>query len=197
MLDSLNQAYQMERHDELYFTIWYGVYHAPTRRLRYASAGHPPPILVSGPRDAAGEVQPLPANGPCIGMSPTARYQEERCVLPSPARLFVFSDGTYEVGRPDGSMLEFSALAEALSQPVAAGRRSWTGCWTARATRMARVCSRTTSRSSGWRSEPAAARRFAADASPRFAAPTTARRDCASPLRAAGGAAPRRIADAA
>ena len=38
-----------------------------------------------------------------------------------PARLYVFSDGTYEVGRPDGSMLEFSALAEALAQPVAAG----------------------------------------------------------------------------
>jgi serine phosphatase RsbU (regulator of sigma subunit) len=112
---------QMERHGELFSTVWYGVYQRATGELRYASAGHPPALLVSGPCEAAGEARPLPASGPCIGMTPAARYQEERCVLPSPARLYVFSDGTYEVGRPDGSMLEFSALAEALAQPVAAG----------------------------------------------------------------------------
>ena len=121
VLTALNQAYQMERHGELFSTVWYGVYHRATGELRYASAGHPPALLVSGPCEAAGEGRPLPANGPCIGISPAARYQEERCRLPSPARLYVFSDGTYEVGRPDGSMLEFSALAEALSRPVAGG----------------------------------------------------------------------------
>jgi len=122
VLTALNQAYQMERHGELFSTVWYGVYHRATGELRYASAGHPPALLVSGPCDAVGVARPLPANGPCIGISPAARYQEERCVLPSsPVRLYVFSDGTYEVGRPDGSTLEFSALAEVLAQPVAQG----------------------------------------------------------------------------
>ena len=53
VLGSLNQAFQMERQNNLYFTIWYGVYHRPTGRLRYASAGHPSPILVSGCRRTA------------------------------------------------------------------------------------------------------------------------------------------------
>jgi sigma-B regulation protein RsbU (phosphoserine phosphatase) len=30
---SLNQTFQMEDHDNLYFTIWYGVYHPSTGRL--------------------------------------------------------------------------------------------------------------------------------------------------------------------
>ena len=63
VLGSLNQAYQMEHHNEMYFTIWYGVYHRPTGRLRYATAGHPPPILVNGPSGERGEAQPLPAQG--------------------------------------------------------------------------------------------------------------------------------------
>ena len=54
VLGSLNQTFQMEHQNNLYFTIWYGVYHPPTGRLRYASAGHPPPILVSGPREERG-----------------------------------------------------------------------------------------------------------------------------------------------
>ena len=64
VLGSLNQAYQMDDHNGMYFTIWYGVYHRPSGRLRYASAGHPPPILVSGPRGERGEVTALSAQGP-------------------------------------------------------------------------------------------------------------------------------------
>jgi phosphoserine phosphatase RsbU/P len=122
VLAALNQAYQMERHGELFSTVWYGVYHRPSGQLRYASAGHPPALVVSGPETAAGEARPLPASGPCIGLSPAARYQEQQCVLPSPARLYVFSDGTYEITRPDGSMMDFSALAGILAQPKREGR---------------------------------------------------------------------------
>ena len=41
VLTALNLAYQMESHGELFCTVWYGVYHRATGRLRYASAGHP------------------------------------------------------------------------------------------------------------------------------------------------------------
>lgn len=118
VLTALNLAYQMESHGELFCTVWYGVYHRASGRLRYASAGHPPAILVSGPCEAVGDGRQLQASGPCIGISPAARYQEGQCILQSPARLFVFSDGTYEIRRPDGSMLEFSAFTEILTRPV-------------------------------------------------------------------------------
>jgi serine phosphatase RsbU (regulator of sigma subunit) len=122
VLAALNQAYQMERHGELFCTVWYGVYQRGTGSLRYASAGHPPAMLVSGPREAAGDCVPLKASGPSIGISPAARYGDEHCNLQSPARLFVFSDGTYEITRPDGSMLAFSDFAEVLARPVPEGQ---------------------------------------------------------------------------
>ena len=122
VLTALNLAYQMESHGELFCTVWYGVYHRASGRLRYASAGHPPAILVSGPCEAVGDGRQLQASGPCVGISPAARYQDEQCILQSPARLFVFSDGTYEISRPDGSMLEFSAFIEILARPVRDGQ---------------------------------------------------------------------------
>ena len=121
VLGSLNQAFQMDNHGDLYFTIWYGVYHPGSGRLRYASAGHPPAILVNASNTERGEANSLRAQGPPVGLLPTARYRSEECRLVSPARLFVFSDGVYEMSRPDGGMLEAAAFNDMLAQPAPAG----------------------------------------------------------------------------
>jgi serine phosphatase RsbU (regulator of sigma subunit) len=122
VLGSLNQAYQMKDHGQLYFTIWYGVYHHPTGRLRYASAGHPSAILLSGGTAERADAKPLVAQGPPVGTSKIARYRSQECTLAAPARLFLFSDGVYEVSRPDGSMWGWAAFEEVLARPLPQGR---------------------------------------------------------------------------
>jgi serine phosphatase RsbU (regulator of sigma subunit) len=121
VLTALNRAYQMENHNDLYFSIWYGVYRPSEGRLNYASAGHHPAILVSGEPAHRGRLETLAARGPSLGIAPTASYACQECLLPSPSRLFLFSDGTFEVGKPDGAMLEFDAFLNVLAAPVAAG----------------------------------------------------------------------------
>jgi serine phosphatase RsbU (regulator of sigma subunit) len=121
VLGSLNQAFQMENQNGLYFTIWYGVYHRPTGTLRYASAGHPPPILVSGAREQRGKAELLPAAGCPVGILPDFLYESHECTLGSPARLFLFSDGAYEITRPDGNMLELEDFEEVLTRGVPEG----------------------------------------------------------------------------
>jgi len=121
VLSSLNQAFQMENQNGLYFTIWYGVYHRPTGTLRYASAGHPPPILVSGAREQRGEAKSLSAVGCPVGIVPDAEYERHECSLAGPARLFLFSDGAYEIMRPDGTLLEFEDFEEVLTRAVPEG----------------------------------------------------------------------------
>jgi phosphoserine phosphatase RsbU/P len=121
VLSSLNQAFQMENQNGLYFTIWYGVYHRPTGTLRYASAGHPPPILVSGAREQRGEAKSLSAVGCPVGIVPDAEYEGQECSLAGPARLFLFSDGAYEIMRPDGTLLEFADFEEVLTRAVPEG----------------------------------------------------------------------------
>ena len=121
VLSSLNQAFQMENQNGLYFTMWYGVYHRPTATLRYASAGHPPPILVSGAREQRGKAELLPGAGCPVGILPDFLYESEECTLAGPARLFLFSDGAYEIMRPDGNMLEFEDFEEVLTRAVPEG----------------------------------------------------------------------------
>src|ERR1700689_202739 len=121
VLSSLNQAFQMENQNGLYFTMWYGVYHRPTGTLRYASAGHPPPILVSGAREQRGEAKSLSAVGCPVGIVPDAEYERHECSLAGPARLFLFSDGAYEIMRPDGTLLEFADFEEVLTRAVPEG----------------------------------------------------------------------------
>ena len=133
VLGSLNQAYQMEHHDDMYFTIWYGVYHPPTGRLRYASAGHPPPILVTGPSREARRREAAAGAGTCrSGMLPTPAIAARSARSLAPARLFLFSDGVYEIHRPDDSMLPFAAFEEVLTRPVPDGGRNWTSSFVSR-----------------------------------------------------------------
>ena len=121
VLGSLNQAFQMENQNGLYFTMWYGVYHRPTGTLRYASAGHPPPILVSGAGEQPGKAESLPSVGCPVGILPDFPYESKECTLAGPARLFLFSDGAYEIMRPDGTMLEFEDFEEVLTRAVPEG----------------------------------------------------------------------------
>jgi serine phosphatase RsbU (regulator of sigma subunit) len=122
VLSALNQAYQMEDHNDMYFTIWYGVYEPASGRLRYASAGHPAPILVTGPAERRGEALALTSKGPVLGIMPTARFQGEDRIVTPPARLFLFSDGAYEVSRQDGTMLDFAEFQATLAGGEVDGR---------------------------------------------------------------------------
>ncbi len=98
VLKGLNETFQMSDQNEKYFTIWYGVYNRSTRELSYASAGHPPALLVSPATiHQSATLLPLRTPGMPIGMMPDALYQWERCLVAPGGRLYIFSDGIYEI----------------------------------------------------------------------------------------------------
>ena len=103
VLESLNNMFQMTDQNEKYFTIWYGVYNRVNRQLMYASAGHPPAVLLSQPSTAApdlvetSETIRLRTPGMPIGMMPDTTYTWKRCSVPDNSYLYIFSDGVYEV----------------------------------------------------------------------------------------------------
>jgi sigma-B regulation protein RsbU (phosphoserine phosphatase) len=108
VLRALNRAFPMEKHNDLYFTAWYGVFNKASRELQYAGGGHPPALILN-----AGQTANVPVSGPLLGMDPDAVYEDSVLKASSTAELFVFSDGCYEVQRPDGNMWsheEFEAL---------------------------------------------------------------------------------------
>ncbi len=105
VLTGLNEAFQMNGQNDKYFTIWYGVYNRITRQLAYASAGHPPALLVSpstASTPGSATIKRLRTPGMPIGMMPDTVYQWQRCSVAPRSRLYIFSDGVYEI-QPAGS----------------------------------------------------------------------------------------------
>lgn len=97
VLDALNVAFPMEEFAGMYFTIWYGVYDVPDRTLTYGSAGHPPALLVG-----AGEAKELRTPAPGIGMFADASFSADTVAVPRGSRLYLFSDGAFEIRTPGG-----------------------------------------------------------------------------------------------
>lgn len=119
VLAALNNAFQMERHNNLYFTIWYGVFDRRSRELRFASGGHPPAFLIS----KEGTLAKLMTNNLFIGGLPESVYHGSSVTVPSGANLYVFSDGVYEVDPPEGDMWTLDELGEyLLRHPLETGK---------------------------------------------------------------------------
>jgi serine phosphatase RsbU (regulator of sigma subunit) len=94
-------------------TVVCGRYHADTRVLRWARAGHLPPVLV---RDGAAEMLPLPG-GVLLGLDPDAAFEEAELQLRCGDTLLLFTDGLIE--RRADSISE--ALRELTAAAVPAG----------------------------------------------------------------------------
>jgi serine phosphatase RsbU (regulator of sigma subunit) len=118
VLAALNRAYPMDEHGEMFFTMWYGVYEIRDRRIRYASAGHPPAYLFP---DAGDEARPLRTKAMPIGILPTTKYYEEVAEVPPDSRLYVFSDGAYEIVTEEDTEWRLEDLVEVLAGPPLPG----------------------------------------------------------------------------
>ncbi len=104
VLDGLDVAFDMDRHDGKYFTMWYGVYQPSRRRLRYAGAGHPPAALFSGPTSENASLTLLESTGSAVGFGFGLGFETNETSLSEFARLYVFSDGAFEIQLPDGGI---------------------------------------------------------------------------------------------
>lgn len=114
VLKGLNETFQMSDHSERYFTIWYGVYHRSRGQLIYASAGHPPAVLVSGSLPETVEVKRLKTPGLPIGMFMDSEYASHCCEIPKSSTLYIFSDGVYEILQPDGTTWTLDSFIDVL-----------------------------------------------------------------------------------
>jgi len=114
VLSGLNRTFAMEKQNNLFFTIWYGVYATDTRALAFASGGHPPAVLMA-PDTAGSGGQLLSVPGPIIGGFPEARFTNGSRTLAPGSDLYVLSDGAYELARPDGTMVQFEDFTAQLA----------------------------------------------------------------------------------
>jgi hypothetical protein len=118
VLAALDAMFDTERHDGLFFTLWYGVYDPRTRRLVHVAGGQHPAYLLTG----QGEAVPLGTRNPPVGAGMWGRTpQVGEAEIPPGARIHLFSDGAFETRRPDGSQNAMPDLLPAITAPPIPG----------------------------------------------------------------------------
>jgi sigma-B regulation protein RsbU (phosphoserine phosphatase) len=114
----LNTMFPMEEHNGLLFTLWYFVYDLPSRHIRFCAAGHHPSFLVS---PASVEPVPLWLRGPTIGMLPSGNWAVGRAEVPPGSRVYVFSDGAFEIIEASGRQWVIEDLRTIMKGPQQPG----------------------------------------------------------------------------
>jgi sigma-B regulation protein RsbU (phosphoserine phosphatase) len=99
VLTEANRRFPLSAEGE-YFTLWVGRLHVPTGRLSYASAGH------SGALAGLAQHAPrwLTRSSFPLGFDPSAQFACDYVDLQPGDRLFLLSDGIYEVPSPSGEL---------------------------------------------------------------------------------------------
>jgi sigma-B regulation protein RsbU (phosphoserine phosphatase) len=85
--------------DEMFVSLFLAVLDVPTGRLRYANAGHIPPLVM-----AAGDPMPFTTGGPLLGIIPGADFEEGEVTLKPGSLLALYSDGVIEAMNEAGRM---------------------------------------------------------------------------------------------
>ena len=100
-----------------YVTASYLVVDLAARQVRYADAGHPPPLLLS----ATGSVSALDAGGPILGQFAQARYESGVRDVDMCSRILMFTDGVTEATSPRGEHFGIERLAAFMTGHADAG----------------------------------------------------------------------------
>ena len=122
VLSSLNMAFPGGQHNDMFFTIWYGVYNKSSEKLVYSSGGHPPALLFSRSDSNQIRMDQLRTPNFIMGGKQDVDYQSKIQEINRPSRLYVFSDGVYDITKKDGSIwglndfMEFSAQSFNIEQ---------------------------------------------------------------------------------
>ncbi|MEH2358330.1 SpoIIE family protein phosphatase [Nostoc sp.] len=116
VLKALNHAFQMTKHGDKYFTIWYGVYHRLKRQLIYANAGHPPALLLSKTSTISIQVKQLSSLDLPIGFLPDVQFEDAVLEVEENSTLYIFSDGAYEIKQSDGKIWGIDAFIDLLTE---------------------------------------------------------------------------------
>ncbi|MBN3945289.1 MAG: SpoIIE family protein phosphatase [Nostoc sp. NMS7] len=116
VLKALNHAFQMSKHGDKYFTIWYGVYHRLKRQLIYANAGHPPALLLSTNSTRSIQVKQLNSLDLPIGFLPEVQFEDAVLDIKENSTLYIFSDGAYEINQSNGKIWGIDAFIDLLTE---------------------------------------------------------------------------------
>ncbi|HSR68556.1 MAG TPA: PP2C family protein-serine/threonine phosphatase [Acidobacteriota bacterium] len=111
LLRSLNTTLYEVTDRASFATLFYAVLDMGSGCLRYANAGHPPPLLFA----SRGECSRLEAGGLPVGLLPGSRYQSGQAVLEGGGVLVLYTDGVIETRGTQDEDFDISAVRSVIA----------------------------------------------------------------------------------
>ena len=116
-LEAVNDMLVDSTREEIFVTVFYGVFDRRTGLLTFANGGHNPPCLV-----ADGKVEPLPLTGGVVlSMFKGLKYREGTVQVPKGGKLFFYTDGVNEAINLDEEEFGDARMHESLRASMQGG----------------------------------------------------------------------------
>ncbi|MFH0735560.1 MAG: SpoIIE family protein phosphatase [bacterium] len=115
VLAGLNKAFPMDKQGDKFFTIWYAVFNNKSRELIFSSGGHPPALLVNVVDDVT-TVKELTNKNLAIGYWEGYEFKSDKCFVEKGSKLFIYSDGCFEINMPNGNMMSLDEFKDIVAQ---------------------------------------------------------------------------------
>ncbi len=111
VLNCLNKTFDMKEHEDKFFAIWYGVIDKNSMVLTTASAMHPPAVCI-GKKG----LTKLGEKDIMIGAFPDYKYENTFYQLDKGDKIYLFSDGCFEIEKNDGINLDFDEFVNIIEK---------------------------------------------------------------------------------
>lgn len=112
VLHAVNRQVHASSRADRYATLFFGVFDEATWVLRYANAGHNPPLVIR----ADGSVVRLEPSGPPVGIFSDSTYEEGEIVLRAGDLIVAYTDGIVEAFNAVDEQWGVQRLLDAVAQ---------------------------------------------------------------------------------
>ncbi|MZH13548.1 MAG: SpoIIE family protein phosphatase [Nitrospinae bacterium] len=110
VLEKINESLCDNQKAGHFITAFYGVIHLPTRKMKFASAGHNPPLLID--YDSGNTLELRTEKGFPLMIHPKNEIEEKEVVLPLNSKLICYTDGFTEARGRDQEMYGLERLKQ-------------------------------------------------------------------------------------
>ncbi len=121
LMSELNEELVISTPGSMFVTLFVGVVDTASGVLRYANAGHPPPMLVRAGRESP---VAMTEAGMMAGMISGATFPAAEAVVASGESVVIYSDGVTEAMDGEGGMFDEEGLVSALGMDCGASAES-------------------------------------------------------------------------
>jgi len=112
-LNHVNTLIIQDSKASMFVTLFYAIFDADTRSLKYSNAGHNPPLFISA---AAGDIATLKAHSAPLGIMPDIKAKTEELILKKGDSIMLYTDGVTEAANEKGEQFEIGRLERAFSE---------------------------------------------------------------------------------